>query len=423
MNIQEILLYAIVLICIINLLRIATYLITSDLYMISVAKRKDAAKVRSLPTISVIIPAHNEVLTIGKAIAAMRDIYYPSSKLEVIIMDDGSTDGTAQKAQKLIDVSSRGPIFRVISRPNRGKAAALNYAIRYKARGSLIVCLDADSHLDKWALINAVWHFEDKKVMALSMNVNVVEDGTLLGLMQRIEYLVNYHMKKGQDYMGLQYIIGGVGSMFRRSVLSRVKFYDTNTMTEDIDLTLKLLLHKRLGEKLAYAADSVSYTDPAHSIHDLALQRFRWKYGRSQTFIKHATLFFSRNPAHSKRLSWFMLPYVLLQDAMFLVEPVIVGYLLYIVLRFGDLGVLTTAFMLMTLYLGLSIWSSRHLSIKDRLRLTYYAPPMYFLMYVMTYVEYFALIKALLGSRRLRSSMLQHHTTWKSPRRVPITTN
>lgn len=414
---KNIILFIVLSLCLLNLLRMAAYIISSDLYSLRRLRQAKTRKRWHLPTISVVVPAHNEANTIEKCLASLVNSDYPAAKLEVIVANDGSTDNTADIVKNFKKTHRGSCQIRLINRPNRGKAAVLNYAMRRCARGSLVMCLDSDSYLETPALRNAAQHFRDRRVVALSSNVNIIEDGTLLGLIQRVEYLVCYQMKKGQALLDMEYIVGGIGSMFRRSMLKKVSYYDTNTMTEDIDLTMKIIGHKGRHDRIAYASDSIAYTEPAHSLKALMTQRYRWKYGRSQTFLKNKHLFFARDGRQAKRLTWFILPYALAQDVFFFLEPLIVGYFIYVSVRYADTSIFRSASIVLSLYLIINIWSTAHLTIRQRLRLTYYAPPMYLAMYVLSYVEYYALIKALLLAPKLSASIKNRHITWRSPAR------
>lgn len=409
--------YIIITICLINLLRIGVFLITSDLHTIQQARKNAGRKRWHLPKITIIIPAHNEEKTIVRALESVCDSNYPTAKMEIIIANDGSTDSTADIVKRFKRSIHTNHKIRLVTRPNRGKASALNYALKHYATGQIIMCLDSDSYLEKSALRAAAQYFRDRNVVALSANVNIIEDGTMLGLAQRFEYLMGYQMKRGQSLMGIDYIIGGIGSMFRKSIIEKVEYYDTNTMTEDIDLTMKIIVKRRAGQKLAYAADSIVYTEPAHSLKELANQRFRWKYGRSQTFLKHSFAFFSQDKKITKRLSWFMFPFVLFQDVIFSLEPLIFAYFLYVCIVNGSAETYLYAFLLWLGILLAILWSATWLSIKERVRLTFYAPIMYLMIYVLGIADYFALAKAVFLSRRLKKSIMDKHVTWNSPTR------
>ncbi|HET9173749.1 MAG TPA: hypothetical protein VFN56_00530, partial [Candidatus Saccharimonadales bacterium] len=144
---------------------------------------------------------------------------------------------------------------------------------------------------------------------------------------------------------------------------------------------------------------------------------YRWMYGRVQVFAKHSDFFFIRNRQYSRRITWFVLPYAVVQDITFLFAPVVVVYLLYFALRFGDLGLLTSGIAAIALYLSISIWSAEALKLKDKVRLTYYAAPMYVLIYLTTFADYYALTATLLRTYKIKRSLTQKHTTWRSPER------
>jgi len=404
-------------ICLLNLLRMAVYMLGSDAYTLKQTRRIKRRGRWHLPSVTVVIPAHNEEKVIIRALQSLYEANYPARKLEVIVADDGSTDRTRSVALAFKRSHNDRCNFRVITRPNKGKASALNYVMQRHAKGSIVVCLDADSYFMPSALRNAVQLFRDRQVVALSSNVNIIEDGTFLALLQRFEYVVCYQMKKGQALMGVEYIVGGIGSMFRRSTLQKVGYYDTNTMTEDIDLTMKIIAQKTKHQKIAYAADSIVYTEAAHTLPALMRQRYRWKYGRSQTFLKHRDLFFSNTGRYAKRLAWFMLPFSIVQDVLFFFEPFMLGYFIYISARYANVAVFASALIVLTIYMLSNVWSSDHVSFRQKLRLSFYAPPMYLAMYVVAYAEYYALIKALLLAHRLPNSIKQTDFTWKSPER------
>lgn len=403
--------------CLLNLARMTIYIITSDVYTYKRSRERSIQKRNYTPYVSVVVPAHNEENTIERALLSLYNSTYSSYFLEVIIINDGSTDNTRKIVEDFQKTHKDKCKFRLLNRKNRGKAGALNYALKNAVNGKLVMCLDSDSFLAPTALYNAVQHFRDRGVITLSSNVNVVEDGTLLTLIQRFEYIICYQMKKGQALLGIEYIVGGIGSMFRYSALKKVNFYDTNTMTEDIDLTMKLIANKTKKQSIAYAADSIVYTEAAHSISELKKQRFRWKYGRSQTFYKNSELFFARHPKYAKRISWFALPFSIIQDLIFFTEPLVVGYLLYVSVRYSDLTTFRNALIILTGYVLCNVWATDHLKIREKLRLSYYAPTMYLLMYLLSYAEYFALIKSVYLLPKLATSLGNKHTKWDSPTR------
>jgi cellulose synthase/poly-beta-1,6-N-acetylglucosamine synthase-like glycosyltransferase len=303
--------------------------------------------------------------------------------------------------------------------PNGGKAHVLNNAIREMATGELVMCLDGDSVLAPDAVRKLVAHFRDPRIIASSSNVNILPNGTLLGLVQRYEYLICHQMKKAHNAFNVEYIIGGIGSMFRRSVLDEVGFYDTNTMTEDIDLTMKIIARKGSRDRsIAFAHDSIAYTEAVPSFRSLVRQRYRWKYGRLQTFYKNYRLFFSTDEKHSRVLSWFFLPFALWQEVVYLVEPVIVTVVVAIAIYYHSPWTLLSAMIIVSGYVIFNILGTAHLSRRDKALLSMMAPVMYVLLYILSVVEYIALLQSIVRLPRLRESISGEQVTWTSPERT-----
>lgn len=122
----------------------------------------------------------------------------------------------------------------------------------------MITVLDADSELRPNFLANMVKHFQSTNVVAVAANVRIKRALNLIELVQYIKYLVGYQLKSSEQVLNLEYIIGGIGSTFRRTIMEAVNLYDTDTVTEDIDLTMKLL--RKFGNtsyKFCYAFDCV----------------------------------------------------------------------------------------------------------------------------------------------------------------------
>ena len=441
-----ILAWFIVVMSITNLVRMMLYLVGSDIYAIKQAYRRKASRLLSpyRPRISIVIPAHNEASVIKRTLDSVCASDYKN--MEIIVVDDGSTDDTAKVVRQYI---RRAPLLKVesymaryarssklrrryiradidrkriilVSQLNGGKAAALNNAIMNHASGQLIMCIDADSLIARDGVSRAVAYFRNPKIVALASNVNILEDGTVLGLAQRFEYLISYHMKKAQTTYNIEYIIGGIGSTFRLSILKAVNYYDTNTMTEDIDLTMKIIAKGNKKYRVAYASDCLTYTEAVPSFKSLIKQRYRWKYGRMQTFFKNPSVFFSHDRHQSKWLSWLILPHSIFQEALFLLEPVVVTFIAAVSIIYRDPFTFLTALTVITAYILANIWSSSHLTVKDRLRLSFYAPSMYLVLYALSIAEYAALIKSIKGLPKLRRSLSGERTTWISPERSGV---
>lgn len=409
---EKIFSYLIIFFGVVNLLRMTLFLVGSDIYNLRAAsRRKEYANRTYLPKFSIVIPGRNEEGTIIRAIKSILHSKYPKDRLEIVVVDDGSTDATAQKVHTLIDTNPNAPV-RLVTQKNAGKAHALNNGIKNYATGELIMCLDADSYIAKDALHNAARHFIDPKVKALSSNVKIIERPGILNMTQRYEYMLCYQMKRAESLLNCEYIVGGIGSVFRRSMLEQINYYDTNTVTEDIDITMKVLVLGNKENKAVYGSDVVAYTESVMTVSDLIKQRFRWKWGRCQTFLKNKQMFFSRDKKFTKSLTWFYLPFALFGDLMYLLEPLLLSYILAVSIAYQDPWAILSAWIVISSYLILNVLAEDTFSTWTKLKMVILAPFMYLTFYILSFVEYIALMKSVLKLHTLHASLLQDKLDW-----------
>ncbi|MBV6697038.1 bifunctional polysaccharide deacetylase/glycosyltransferase family 2 protein [Kitasatospora aureofaciens] len=226
--------------------------------------------------VSVIVPAYNEVAGIEPAVRSLLASDHP---VEVIVVDDGSTDGTADLVESL-DL----PYVRVIRQENAGKPAALNTGIA-AARAELLVMVDGDTVFEPDAVRMLVQPFADPAVGAVSGNAKVVNRGGLLGRWQHIEYVVGFNLDRRLFDLGecMPTVPGAVGA-FRRSALLAVGGVGEETLAEDTDLTMALC---RDGWRVVYEERAKAWTEAPASLSALWRQRYRWCYGTLQAMWKH----------------------------------------------------------------------------------------------------------------------------------------
>lgn len=404
---------------VVNLIRLTIFIVGSDLYSLK-AKREQRKKLpRYFPLISIVIPAHNEEKTILRSVRSIIKSKYPRHKREVIVVDDGSTDQTTNIINKY-KAQYRVQNLQIVKQPQRGKAHALNNAIKNYADGELVMCLDSDSYLAPNGLKNVTRYFIDEKVAAVSANVKIIPSGSFLNLIQQFEYFICYQMKRAQTVFNIEYIIGGIGSTFRKSVLEKVGYYDADTVTEDIDLTMKILQLGNNNIRVIYGADVVAHTESVLDIGGLIRQRFRWKWGRSQTFLKNINLFFNTDKRFTKGFSFVYLPFAIFSDIAFLLEPIFVLYIFFIIIRFGDAVTLAASLLIISSYIILNILMEDTISREDKLVYVIVAPFMYLFFYILSLVEYIALIKALVRLPWLRKSIYQNICRWDHVDRLDL---
>ncbi len=278
-----------------------------------------------LPLASVVVPAFNEQDGIQTCITALLSQDYPL--LEVLVVDDGSADLTAALVE--------GTPVRLVRMPaNAGKAAALNAGLA-AARGTVIVCSDGDSRLDRSAVSHLVAHFADPEVGAVAGRI-VPEDGAgLLGAWQTIEYIFGQTIvKEAQLGAGGSVLLGpGPVTAFRRDMLLALGGFTDRTLAEDFDATLAVLAH---GRRVAYEPAAVAYTDVPRDWRTLCRQRLRWSRGHLQVF--HVW----RDRVLRRGAGWagnFWLPYyALVGIALPMLEPLLVLAVLGLFLAYPGLA-------------------------------------------------------------------------------------
>jgi len=399
----------------VSLLRLTALTIGADLFSIRRHLNKNCAQIA--PTLTVVIPAHNEEHTMFRALHSVVSSQYDKSKVTIVVVDDGSTDST-RDVVRAFQQSNPEVALTLVCQQNAGKAHALNAGIR-ASDSELIMCLDADSALHPRALRNAAHHFTDRRIVAISSNVQIIARPSLLNILQRVEYILSQRQKRAHAFFNIEYIIGGIGSTFRRSTLEKVGLYDTNTMTEDIDLTMKLL---RLGNKqsiIGYGENVVTYTESAHSLGDLIKQRFRWKFGRMQTFYKNTDIFFSLRRDTSIMLTWFYMPYALVGDLMLFLEPLVVTFLLFDAWYWKDWSAFLGAIIVIGVYTALNVFGEDTYTLKERLLLAALSPIMYILFYILSFVEYVALLRTYAHAHRIPLSISENSCSWEHVERAP----
>ncbi len=411
--------------------------------ILSFAKKRKPNKGK-LPLVSVLIAAYNEEKSIEACLQSVWRSKYP--RLEIVVVDDGSKDRTYQIVRDFIAKqdsyqyittrttrNTHGKLarkwhrttptdrksVRLIRKTNGGKSSALNKALHAGVAGEFVMTLDADSIIDRHAIRRAVAYFDDPFTAGVAANVRVLYRQSVLGLLQQFEHLIGYRSKKFYSLTSSEIIIGGVASTYRTSILQKVGFYDTDTQTEDIGLSMKIASLGNSEHKLVYAADVIAYTQGVQTFRALMKQRYRWKLGNLQNLIKYSHSFRTTNSKHSRMLTFYRVPMAYVGEVLLLMEPILLGYVLYLSLQLRSPLMFVGSYMVISAYILLTVWFDEHYTTREKWQMTSYAPVMYFFFYIMDLVQFVAVVKCILHPRQM---LLRVKTDrrWVSPERQDI---
>ena len=359
---------------------------------------RKAGNITNFPPVTIIIPTFNEVLVIEKTLRALLCQDYP--QLEIIIVDDGSTDRTLEvlkdkfalerthvHVEAHIPTQSIKEFYRsrtypnvlVVEKANGGKYDALNCGINL-TRSRIFANMDADTILDGQAVRRMASAFvRDARVVAAGSHILVGNGCRLEGciyrpelpksfilMVQVVEYMWAFVAERvGWAAFNGLVIISGAFAMFRKDRVLEVGGYQGRTLSEDMDLVVTLHeyhLRKRLPYKIVYVPDAFAFTEAPGRLRDLARQRIRWFQGLIGCLTIHANMFF--NPVY-EGIGAFFFPYLLFFK---LLGPVIevVAYIFTVYFFFqGILGV-NYAYLFFAIALGYGTFLSAMAVITER---------------------------------------------------------
>ena len=249
------------------------------------------------PTVSVLVPARNEEQVIARLLQRLTELTYPKEKMQIIVIDDASSDNTLQiaenyaKAYKYIEVLPRSK-----KEGGNGKTSAMNAGFKL-TKNEIILCFDADYYPQKSIVEKLTRKFEDPTVGAVQGRVVVLnEPQNMVTRLVALERIGGYRVdQEARDKLGLITQFGGTVGGFRRSLLESLGGWDESILAEDTDLTFSVFL---AGYKVAYVGDAECYEEAVDSWRAYWTQRYRWARGHMQCCFKH-----SLSVVKSKKLS------------------------------------------------------------------------------------------------------------------------
>lgn len=249
------------------------------------------------PLFSIIVPAKNEERVIGRLLKSLLNLDYPSSKVEILVVDDNSTDKTNKICNEL---AKRNPGRINVLRRSGGstKAGALNLGLEH-AQGDLIATFDADSLPESNVLLNAVKYFKNPNVAGVQGTILCSNsEENMLTRFLSLERAIQYEVyQNGKDCLGLFVSLNGTCQFIRGSVLRDLGGWNENSLAEDMELSLRLA---EQDNKIRYACDIKTYEESPNDLHGVVKQRTRWFRGNIENMIRFGRLL--KKPASMVRL-------------------------------------------------------------------------------------------------------------------------
>ncbi|MEI7718285.1 MAG: glycosyltransferase [archaeon] len=264
-------------------------IVATTFYILSFLINKDNKKPlftdKELPFLTIIIPAYNEEKSIKRTIETALASDYPKNKFEIIVVDDGSKDNTLKIAR-----SMQNKFVKVFTKVNGGKASALNLAIS-KARGEVIITMDADTFIEKNSAIEMIRYFKDREVMSVTPSIILHEPKGILQRVQQMEYVLGIFLRKVFASLNSIHVTPGAFSAYRKSFFDKYGGYigmESGNLTEDLEMALRIQSH---GYKIENSVNSAVYTVAPNKFKALTVQRRRWYMGLLKNMWTYKRLF------------------------------------------------------------------------------------------------------------------------------------
>jgi len=242
---------------------------------------------RTFPRVTIVIPAYNEERSLAATIDSALGLDYPERKLEIIVVDDGSTDKTKQIAQAYC---RKHASVRLISQPNSGKGVALNKGLR-AATGEYFICLDADSFIEPDALKVLLTEFDAPDVACALPLMKARGAKNFLQRMQATEYVVNIFYKRLMSHLDCVHVAPGPFSVYRTEIVRKVGGFDEQNLTEDLEMTVRL---QRDNYKIKQSMDTVVWTLTPERFGAYVRQRKRWYKGGLFNALRYKEMLFNK---------------------------------------------------------------------------------------------------------------------------------
>ncbi len=292
------------------------------LTFIEVDKKDNKKKIKNWPLVTIAIPAYNEEKSIARTIEAAAGLDYLKDKLEIIVINDGSKDRTADIVKKHISKHKDVNII-LINQRNSGKGKALNSALKI-AKGEYFVSLDADSTPRSDALKVLLPNFTDDNIVAVLPLLKIKKPKKLLEKIQWAEYMVNLFYKRLMAVLDCVQVTPGPFSVYKKSIIIKIGGYAENNLTEDMEITLRMQKHHY---KIIQVNDTEVYTIPPKTIKAFFKQRNRWYKGTLINAYNYKSMAFNKKYGD---FGFIQMPRLLTEGFLAVSAFFIVGYITFV---------------------------------------------------------------------------------------------
>ncbi len=260
-------------------------------------KQRTIPECKHFPSIDILISIHNEEKVIGPTIENLLNINYPN--YSIYLINDHSADSTKEILDKYEQLYPKNlkVIHRLDNNISRGKAAALNHVLRQYSRGELIAVFDADAKVEPDYFLKMVPYFTGESVAAVQSQKRVSNPTVnYLTKLQENEYCLDNYLQCGRDMIEGNVELRGNGQILKRNLLEKVGFFDEDTLTEDLELSTRLIIN---GYQVRFCPETMVLEQAPTNFRALLLQRLRWAEGSLRRYLSNISKIFGPSKATS----------------------------------------------------------------------------------------------------------------------------
>jgi cellulose synthase/poly-beta-1,6-N-acetylglucosamine synthase-like glycosyltransferase len=240
-----------------------------------------------LPSVSFLIPCWNEGITIKRTVDSIFQLQYPIDKLNIVIIDDGSSDNT----WKVMQSFKNNPRVKILQKKNSGKYSALNLGLEHCST-ELFASVDADTILDNQALVEIVKYFKNPEIVAVGGSVLIDSPSSFAQKAQSVEYQMNSYVKKMLGFTGGVLVVPGAFSVFRTDIVKQIGGYREGNNLEDLELTFRI---QTKNMKVDHCHTAFAFTKGPATLGAFFKQRLRWSRGFLGNVMEYKHTIFNKN--------------------------------------------------------------------------------------------------------------------------------